>query len=363
MSQLQAEMQKSQEDSQTIEPEKESEKESEKEKPEKEEPKKEKPEKGKLEKDTAEEEKPEKNPAEKEPEKPVHEHAENVRSFPPTALTLKTGETMFSTNASSAAKRKWLACLTDKGREEGRTYCSSDGSSTGWHSCVYVASGSDRARLRAKWSDHDGTRNVGAEAAGFLLAVETLPDSLECCDVVFLVDFLNALAFDVGSANYKAPLLAKIYGKVNKLKQSLGLVAEKQEKQEKEKKSSPSSNFFGTSKSTKITAAASTTASTAASTTAAAIAAKPRREMRWSRVHHPGHQKDQATCWFTQLNVVADALASLKEDVDVTVKLSVLAEVAVQKGKHVNELVKKILCDKGTGVVGKEAVSNENSDE
>ena len=43
-----------------------------------------------------------------------------------------------------------------------------------------------------------GSRNVGAEGAGFLLGVQTLPD--DTTDCVFLADFLNALAWDCGAA-------------------------------------------------------------------------------------------------------------------------------------------------------------------
>lgn len=101
---------------------------------------------------------PTKTPNKTQSEAETHpdESVEEKSIFPPTLLTLGKGELMFSTNASSAAKRKWLALLNQKSREAGRSYCSSDGSSTGWHSCVYVAADSTRARLRARWTDHDG---------------------------------------------------------------------------------------------------------------------------------------------------------------------------------------------------------------
>ena len=200
-------------------------------------------------------------------------------TFPTSHLALKPNETMFSTKLESTRKRAWLAHAKNKNREENRSYCSSDGSSTGWHSCVYVFKGSDKARLVAKHIDHEGSRNVGAEAAGFLLAVETLPvEPEDCKDVVFLVDFLNALAFDCGSANCKAPILVNIYKKVNQIKKTKGFTVEG-------------------------------------------------KTHRWSRIHHPGHQKDYSSCWFTKLNVIADYLAGYQKEIDITVDVSDLEEI------------------------------------
>ena len=53
-------------------------------------------------------------------------------------------------------------------------------------------------RPSPRWTDAMGSRNVGAEGAGFLLGVQTLPD--DTADCVFLADFLNALAWDCGAA-------------------------------------------------------------------------------------------------------------------------------------------------------------------
>ena len=84
------------------------------------------------------------------------------------ALRLRPGELMHATSAPSAAKRGWLAHCNLTGRDPSRAYCSSDGSSSGWHACVVVAAGGDSARLCAAWGDMEGSRNVGAEAHVYL---------------------------------------------------------------------------------------------------------------------------------------------------------------------------------------------------
>lgn len=229
--------------------------------------------------------------------------------LPPTLLHLKRGELMHSTNLASASKRSWLAhAPIDWTVRENRTYCSSDGSSTGWHSCVIVPANATHARLRARWKDHEGTRNVGAEAMGFLLAVETLSVLPALArDVVFLVDFLNALAFDAGAAKFKTPLLVEVYAQVEAHKRTLGFVG---------RPTTKTQGFFDKP---------------------AAVASEddtPPVLHRWDRVHHPGHQKNQDTCWFTRLNICADVLASLQQDVDVTVPLSALADIARCEGKN-----------------------------
>ena len=63
---------------------------------------------------------------------------------------------------------------------------------------------------------------------------------------------------------------------------------------------------------------------------------------RWDHVHHPGHQTDSS--WFTQLNQVADNLASCATDVEVTVPLEVLASLTVQ-GKKATELCKAVIAE------------------
>ena len=122
------------------------------------------------------------------------------------------GTTMYSTKAASCAKRAWLTLERDLGRRPG-WMVSTDGSSTGWHSAVLVQpaapAGTGQLRLRAKWGDMRGTRNVGAEASGFLLGIQSLPDGVASAHC--LGDFLNALAFDCGSANYKHPVLVEVY--------------------------------------------------------------------------------------------------------------------------------------------------------
>jgi hypothetical protein len=178
--------------------------------------------------------------------------------FPPTSLSLKSGELMHTTSGKSAQKRTWLAFTGQKTREVGRCYCSTDGSSTGWHACCVVPANSNKAFIRGKWGDMKGSRNVGAEAAGFLLGVLTLPSSTY--DVIFLADFLNALAWDVGGANYKHEVLVSVYSQVIK---------------EKARRSN-----------------------------------KGKIPLRWDHIHHPGHQKD--SCWFTILNTVADNVASCR---------------------------------------------------
>ena len=147
----------------------------------------------------------------------------------PPALCLADGELMHSTSANSASKRKWLG-LTPRAQEREPTlsYCSSDGSSTGWHGCVFVPRTSDVdgaepvAHLRAQWGDMKGTRNVGAEASGFLLGMQTVAAAppADSQSVVFLADFLNALAWapDVRAANYKHEVLVAVYGEVDGLK-------------------------------------------------------------------------------------------------------------------------------------------------
>jgi hypothetical protein len=168
------------------------------------------------------------------------------KAFPSTVLSLKAGELMHTTSGDSARKRKWLAFTNKKTREVGRCYCSTDGSSTGWHACCVVPANSDKAFIRGIWGDMKGSRNVGAEAAGFLLGVLTLPSDSN--DVVFLADFLNALAWDVGGANYKHEVLVSVYSRVE---------AEKARRKKKGPKGAV--------------------------------------KLRWDHIHHPGHQKD--SCW------------------------------------------------------------------
>lgn len=132
--------------------------------------------------------------------------------------------------------------------------------------------------LVARWRDPEGSRNVGAEGFGFALGVQTLP--ADCGDCVFLADFLNALAFDVGAANFKHPALVKAYGEVETERASR----------------------------TRVCGA-----------------------LKWSHVHHPGHQTDKS--WYTTLNRVADNLAGRGAELDVQVPLALLATLADQKPK------------------------------
>lgn len=192
--------------------------------------------------------------------------------FPTTHLVLQSGELMHSTSDKSVGLKDWCAKCDSISRELSRAYCSVDGSSTGWHSACIVPAKSDTAILRAKWGDMKGSRNVGAEAAAFLLGVQTLPAS--CNDVIFLADFLNSLGFDVGAVNYKHEVLVAAYAQVEREKAKM----------------------------------------------------KMRGDIRWSHVHHPGHQKD--TSWFTLLNLVADNLASCKMDVDVEVPVKELTNLS-----------------------------------
>ena len=191
---------------------------------------------------------------------------------------------MWSTKAASAAKRAWLTLETDLSRRGGQWMVSTDGSSSGWHSAVVVppaaggrdgADGAARAetqlRLRARWGDHGGSRNVGAEGMGFLLGIESLPTGIE--RATCLADFLNALAFDAGTANYKHPVLVDVYGRVDREK-----------------------------------------------------AERFPRGLALERIHHPGHQTDDS--FFTRLNRAADHLASLGRDVDVRVDVESLEELA-----------------------------------
>jgi hypothetical protein len=216
-------------------------------------------------------------------------------------LPLREGELMHSTSAKSA-KRKWVA-LTEvlSCRDGTRSYCSTDGSSTGWHSAVFVPSTVEGvepiAHLRAKWGDMKGSRNVGAEASGFLLGMQTasLPEySNRWRNIVFLADFLNALAWSVGGAKYNHEVLVAVYGEVNAIKLS--------------KMQTSNTSSYGS-----------------------------KEELHWDCIHHPGHQTD--TSWYTQLNQVADNLASLQLDVDVIVPLSVLTETLTAQGKGSKELV------------------------
>ena len=190
-------------------------------------------------------------------------------------LVLKAGELMHSTSAKSVAKRAWLARATDLERVGGRAYCSTDGSSTGWHACVFVGADSASARLVARWRDCGGSRNVGAEGFGFALGVATLPR--DCANCVFLADFLNALAFDVGAAKYKHAALVEAYDEVK--------------------------------------------AERAARTVDGGT-------LDWAHVHHPGHQTDAS--WYTVLNCCADNLAGRRRDIDIIVPTDLLPELAAQ---------------------------------
>ena len=187
-------------------------------------------------------------------------------------LTLRQGELMHSTNPASVAKRKWLALAPSLERVESRAYCSTGGSSTGWHACVFVAAGATSARLVARHRDHEGSRNVGAEGYGFALGCQTLPK--DCLDCVFLADFLNALAFAVGAAKFKHPALVKAYAEVKASRTKKGA---------------------------------------------------------WAHVHHPGHQTDDS--WYTVLNCCADNLAGRQRDIDIVVPLAVLPKLAAQPQK------------------------------
>ena len=228
-------------------------------------------------------------------------------SLPP----LLGGELMHSTKAASAKKRDWVRHAPDKTRDLERAYCSTDGSSTGWHAAVFVAAHGTTAHLRARWRDHQGSNNVGAEAFGFALGVLTVLPS--CVSCVFLADFLNALAWDVGGAKYKHPAIIEAFDGpdgVNACRRRNGH--------------------------------------------------KPR-EVEWSHVHHPGHQTDDS--WFTLLNQVADNLASCKEDVDVTVPLAELRNFTVQ-GKGGVEACKRAVAgfrEEGGGKGEKEEEGKEEA--
>ena len=179
---------------------------------------------------------------------------------------------MFSTSFKSASRRAWLGYTKDKARAAGMAYVSSDGSSTGWHACVVApADGRDTLLLRARHGDMQGTRNVGAEAAGFALGIATLPAGI--ARATALADFLNALAFDCGAATARHPLLAATYARVAETK-----------------------------------------------------AARFPDGLDLTRVHHPGHQKDAS--WFTRLNRAADHLSSLREEVSCEVPVAALDELA-----------------------------------
>ena len=179
---------------------------------------------------------------------------------------------MMSTSFRSASRRNWLGYTKNKSRTAGMAYVSTDGSSTGWHSCVVApADAPNTLLLRARHGDMQGTRNVGAEAAGYALGIETLPAGTRRATA--LADFLNALAFDCGCANARHPLLVATYARV-----------------------------------------------------AATKAANFPDGLALERIHHPGHQKDDS--WFTQLNRAADHLSSLGEDVSCEVPVDALADLA-----------------------------------
>ncbi|GMI38078.1 hypothetical protein TeGR_g2497 [Tetraparma gracilis] len=189
------------------------------------------------------------------------------------------GELMHSTKPASAASRAWVRLAPCKARDPCKAYSSSDGSATGWHAAVFVAKGADEARVRARFRDCEGSRNVGAEAWGFQLGVESVSEVPGGAgDVVFLADFLNALAWDVGAAKYNHPAMKAAYdgkGGVKEMKRSLKAKGD-----------------------------------------------------RWDHVHHPGHKTDDS--WFTLLNQVADNLASCQVEIDATVTLEELKELVVQ---------------------------------
>jgi hypothetical protein len=91
----------------------------------------------------------------------------NGSSAPPSAAVtgkdvyaLADGELMHSTSKSSAGKRAWLRLLPCLQRQQGYTYVSCDGSSSGWHACV-VAVG-DLLHLRARWADMQASRRRAA---------------------------------------------------------------------------------------------------------------------------------------------------------------------------------------------------------
>ena len=205
---------------------------------------------------------------------------------------LKSGELMHSTKRESANKRKWVALCTDKSRNPDSAYCSTDGSSTGWHAAIFVAAKSQTAHLRATHRDHLGSRNVGAEAFGVNLGVAILPP--DCTQCIFLADFLNALAWDVGGANYKHPAVVDAYDGAQGVKALRG------------------------------------------------VRGHTRMNTMWHHVHHPGHQTDSS--WFTQLNQVADNLASLREEVDCVVPLESLAMLTTQ-GKSAGTVCKNVIVE------------------
>jgi hypothetical protein len=212
--------------------------------------------------------------------------------FPP----LKSGELMHSTKQESASKRAWVRHMPNKGRDMARAYCSTDGSSSGWHAAVFVGAGSSEARVRATWKDHLGSRNVGAEAFGFQLGVSTLSE--DCTDCVFLADFLNALAWDCGGATYKHPAIVDAYdgkGGVKAIRRALG---------------------------------------------------HTRSNSTWDHCHHPGHKTDDS--WFTLLNQVADNMASSQVEADIMVPIDALKELAVQ-GKDAVDKCRLVIEKYATG--------------
>ncbi|GMI06968.1 hypothetical protein TrLO_g13192 [Triparma laevis f. longispina] len=219
----------------------------------------------------------------------VKQTTETPSSNTPDSLLapLRQGELMYSTKIESAKKRKWVRHAPDKSRDTNRSYCSTDGSSSGWHAAVYVGADSKEARVRAMWKDHQGSNNVGAEAFGFALGVATLPD--DCTNCVFLADFLNALAWDVGGANYKHPAIVEAFGIVKATRKANG---------------------------------------------------HTRSNTIWSHCHHPGHKTDDS--WFTMLNQVADNMASCQVETDITVSLEVLKELTVQ-GKGAVDKCKAVI--------------------
>ena len=213
----------------------------------------------------------------------------------PKSVVDKNSTLMYTTNPSSAARRSWLALLKDKERKiDNKTiYISCDGSSTGWYACVLVTP-QNKVLLRAAYKDMEGTRNVGAEAHGYMLGIKTLlhdyTDMQEGSQrysndlyAVIACDFLNALAFDCGGAQSHHPLLQRVYKEIDSMREIYNSTLSK------------ISNGNG---------------------------CDTKGGLNLIRVHHPGHQKDSS--WLTHLNHIVDNLASMRRDISLAVDISML---------------------------------------
>jgi len=162
---------------------------------------------------------------------------------------------MYSTRPRSAAKRAWVGLLKDKSLKSDRWYSFSDGSSTGWHAAVIIPPKRDQVHFVAKWLDHEGTRNVSAEAAAYLLALQNLPS--EAKTLINVSDFLFVGAHDTDNRNAHHKLIKRIYKDAREIREG--------------------------------------------------------RSLEVTHIHHPGHQKDSSD--FTKFNHLVDHTAGLRREV------------------------------------------------